>query len=93
MGIRAAVVPALLLAAACAATRTWTRTRAPGPESDRGRTLYETSCQRCHSLYMPRSYTAAEWKRYVRKYGAKARLRRHDRTLVYAYLRKHAREG
>lgn len=57
---------------------------------ERGKAYYEHSCDRCHALYMPRSYTAGEWKFFVRKYGRRARLDKVQRGLVYAYLRAHA---
>lgn len=84
----------LLLGAACASTAV--ARRAPLdpslPPAERGRILYETSCNKCHALYMPSSYGAGEWPFYVRKYGRKARLSVEERELVLAYLQAHARE-
>ncbi len=57
-----------------------------------GRILYERSCARCHSLYMPKSFAAEDWRFYVRKYGRRARLGKDQRTLVYAYLSDNARD-
>ena len=39
---------------------------------ERGQVLYETSCQRCHALYMPKSFSGRSWARYVRRYGPRA---------------------
>ena len=78
----------LLLAAACATT-------GPGvadPEHPRtGKQLYETSCQRCHALYMPKTHTVIEWRYFVRKYGRKARLTGEQKRLVLGYLAQDAR--
>ncbi|MGQ0612699.1 MAG: hypothetical protein ACT4PV_02960 [Planctomycetaceae bacterium] len=80
---------ALLLAAACASTGMHSRDAPPPPGS--GRALYEQSCQRCHALYMPRSFSAHEWDFYVRKYGRRARLDAEGQRLVLGYLSAHAR--
>lgn len=80
-------IPAALVAAACATTPV--RDHPPGPAPE-GRALYEASCQRCHSLYMPATFTADEWRFYVRKYGRKARLSREEQSLVFDYLARNA---
>lgn len=84
----------LLLGAACASTAV--KARAPLdpslPPQQRGQILYETSCNKCHALYMPSSYGAGEWPFYVRKYGRKARLSVEERDLVLSYLQANARE-
>ena len=77
----------LLAAAACTTTRPATD---PHPGQSGGRDLYERSCQRCHALYMPRSYTASDWKHFVRKYGRKARLTKAEQAAVYSYLSRNA---
>lgn len=61
------------------------------PPQQRGRALYETSCNKCHALYMPSSYGAEEWPFYVRKYGRKARLSPEERDFVTVYLQANAR--
>jgi len=86
---------ALLLAAACATTgagrRPSTEEALARAESDveKGRILYEASCDRCHALYMPDSYGAGEWRYYVDKYGRKSRLDKAEQGLVYRYLELH----
>jgi hypothetical protein len=83
----------LLLGAACASTAARQAALDPSlPPQERGRILYEASCNRCHALYMPSSYGAGEWPFYVRKYGRKARLSAEERDFVLAYLQAHARE-
>jgi cytochrome c5 len=87
------IIPILLLAIACETTAS--RRTAPDPAlppQERGRILYESSCNRCHALHMPSSYRAEEWAFYVRKYGRKARLSAAERDLVTAYLEAHARK-
>ncbi|MHC4223446.1 MAG: hypothetical protein ACYSX0_02665 [Planctomycetota bacterium] len=78
-----------LLAAACASTRT--STRSTSAVAGEGRALYERSCQRCHALYMPRLYDPGEWDFFVRKYGRKARLTGEQRVIVLDYLVRNAR--
>jgi cytochrome c5 len=92
------IVPVLVLGAACATTAARTReleARLATAQTDveRGQIHYEMSCQRCHALYMPRSYTASEWKFYVRKYGRRARLSEAERNAVYTYLATEAAGG
>jgi cytochrome c5 len=83
----------LLLGAACASTAVRRAPMDPTlPPVERGRILYETSCNKCHALWMPSSYGAGEWPFYVRKYGRKARLSAEERDLVLAYLQANARE-
>lgn len=78
----------LLLAAACASVPEEASQAAPPSP---GRALYERSCQKCHALFRPVSFDAEEWRFYVRKYGARARLGEEQKRLVYEYLAAHAR--
>ncbi len=87
------IVPVLLLGAACATTAAKRASMDPTlPPQQRGKAIYETSCNRCHALYMPSSYAAEEWPFYVRKYGRKARLSAEERDLVMSYLQAGARK-
>jgi cytochrome c5 len=82
----------LLLGAACETTAARREAVDPTlPPQQRGKAIYETSCNKCHALYMPTSYGAEEWPFFVRKYGRKARLSPEERDLVMAYLQAHAR--
>ena len=86
--------PLLLLAAACVTTGAVAETEsaaATAPEAADGKALYERSCARCHALYMPKSFSASEWRYYVKRYGRRARLRVAQRELVFDYLSKNAR--
>lgn len=51
-----------------------------------GKILYEGKCGRCHSLYEPSKYTAAEWKPIVERMAPKAKITEEQKGLVYAYL-------
>lgn len=82
----------LLLLAACAGPAADTASLPAGAQAD-GQHLYESSCQRCHALYMPESFTMPEWKFFVRKYGRKARLSKAQRAVVLEYLSDHCLGG
>jgi cytochrome c5 len=85
-------IPFLLLGAACVATAARRAAVDPSlPPVEQGKAIYETSCNRCHALYMPSSHYADEWAFFVRKYGRKARLSAAERDLVFRYLETHAR--
>ena len=96
MGKLLLATAALLLTLAACVTTGGTRemearvAQAATPQ-EKGRIYYETGCQRCHALYMPKSFSAGEWKFFVHKYGRKARLSKEKRDLVYAYLAPRAR--
>ena len=83
----------LILAAVACETVPVRENAADGGPHAEGEQLYRQSCARCHALYMPRSFTAAEWKFFVRKYGRKARLSGPKRNSVYGYLAAHALPG
>ena len=84
----------LLLAAACAVSDPWRKEVAAEPDPLRkGQILYENSCNRCHALYMPTSYTRGDWRHYVRKYTPRARLSRDEGALIYFYLRTNAHDA
>ena len=77
----------LLLVAACKTSNQWRKEVEAEPDPlKKGRILYENSCDRCHALYMPTSYTRSDWRHYVRKYSPRARLTRDEGKLVFSYL-------
>ena len=82
----------LLLAVACETVPVKQQAAGSGPVAE-GEDLYRNSCARCHALFMPQSYTASEWKFYVRKYGRKARLAKTKRSKVCEYLSANALPG
>ena len=83
--------PLLLLVVGCMTTGKEKETSS-APRND-GRAIYERSCARCHALYMPKSFSADDWRFYVKKYGRRARLREGQRDLVLGYLSRNARDG
>ena len=87
-----AILAALVLG--CAISQEWRREyEAAADPVVKGRILYENSCNRCHALYMPKSYTKGDWRFYVRKYSPRARLTEDESTLVLDYLRLNARNA
>lgn len=58
-----------------------------------GKYMYEAKCQSCHALYDPREFRARTFVRYVKKYGARAGLKREDRPYVTDYLVANARDA
>ena len=96
MGNLLLVASLVVLSVACGATlheQRETGLREAKTDLERGEVLYETSCQRCHALYMPKSFSGRSWARYVRRYGPRARLDKDEKALVVEYLRVHARDG
>ena len=83
------LVLSFLFVAACAPTLQQQREEglaAATNDLERGLVYYRTSCNRCHALYMPRSFTMAEWPGLVKRYGPRARLTNKQRDLVIDYL-------
>jgi len=79
----------VVLAVACAPTlmqQRETGLAAATTDRERGEVYYRTSCNLCHALYMPRSFTPREWPRIVKRYGPRARLSQEQRELVLEYL-------
>jgi hypothetical protein len=55
------------------------------------RALYMDRCGRCHEPWPTTHVTAAEWPRYVARYGPEAGLFGADRARVLRWLQAHAR--
>ena len=51
-----------------------------------GKTLFETTCARCHDLPVAGEYTVREWDDILPKMFRKAKLNYDDAGLVKAYL-------
>jgi cytochrome c5 len=81
----------LLALAGCASTEHGVGGGEPAAGPPDGKRLYENSCNRCHALYMPRSFAADEWRYYVNKYGRRARLSPAEAERVLEYLIANAR--
>jgi cytochrome c5 len=52
----------------------------------KGRTIYESSCKKCHTLHDPSSRNAEDWMNIMRKMGPKAKLDEYHYKYVSAYL-------
>lgn len=52
----------------------------------KGRTIYESSCKKCHKLHAPASRNAEQWMTIMRKMGPKAKLDQDHYKFVSAYL-------
>ncbi len=66
---------------------------AAAPSSHVGAALYERKCSRCHALYNPGSYGAAEWPSIVRSMKSQAALSPDDINAISEYLVQAARES
>lgn len=51
-----------------------------------GKSLYENSCARCHSLYNASDFNAEQWKPIVLRMAPKARLDETQGKKIYDYL-------
>ena len=52
----------------------------------RGRRLYVARCARCHKLYDPGKYSAAEWRSWMDKMSRKAKLKADQEELISRYV-------
>lgn len=57
---------------------------------DEGKTVWESSCKRCHKLFPAESHNPEEWNRILRRMIPRARLELEEARLVHAYLIAHA---
>jgi cytochrome c5 len=53
-----------------------------------GRTLFVNNCERCHSLYMPENYTAAQWRSILPGMTGRTSLTTADILLLTKYVTK-----
>jgi cytochrome c5 len=51
-----------------------------------GKTLYVNNCQKCHKLYPPEAYNAAEWKDNLNAMQRKAKISDAQKETIYKYL-------
>lgn len=51
-----------------------------------GKALYENNCAKCHKLYEPKSFSAADWKPIVTKMQRKAMLDDLQGQKIYNYV-------
>ena len=51
-----------------------------------GRKVYVAKCAKCHKFYEPKSYTDADWGRWMASMSRKAKLKPEDDTLLRRHL-------
>jgi cytochrome c5 len=51
-----------------------------------GKTLYTTSCNRCHALYMPKNFTREQWTKNLNRMAPKAKITETQKAAIYSYL-------
>src|SRR5262245_2399706 len=61
-----------------------------GPD-DGARAVYLARCSACHEPFAPTHVSAAEWPRYVAKYGPRAGLFGEERARVLRWLQANSR--
>ncbi len=59
---------------------------ASGEGLERGRDLFTTRCDTCHSLPPPTSHSASEWPGFVASMGKKARLDQVQQDEILRYV-------
>lgn len=57
----------------------------------KGKTIFESSCKKCHALYPPNSHTAFQWVNIMSSMGPKAKLGEAEYIYVASYLVKNAK--
>lgn len=58
-----------------------------------GQTVYTNSCGKCHKLYPPTEFTAAQWTPILKGMIPKAKLNEADANLVRAFVYSNAKHG
>jgi mono/diheme cytochrome c family protein len=51
-----------------------------------GRKLYVSHCSSCHNLYVPKRFTADQWKKNVDEMQPKAKITDEEKQLIFQYL-------
>ena len=59
---------------------------AAGADISAGKKIYTNKCARCHDLYNPAKYTAADWDHWMEKMRKKSRLSDKDYDTLSSYL-------
>ena len=80
--------PALLL---LAAALVWAGSPARGDEltakeAAAGRKVYVAKCAKCHKFYEPKSYSEADWGRWMEAMSRKSKLKTDQDNLLRRYL-------
>ncbi len=56
------------------------------PELSEGKVLYENNCAKCHKLYKPTEFDAAEWKKIMVSMQKKAKINDTQSASIYNYI-------
>ena len=51
-----------------------------------GRKLYVIHCSGCHNLYLPKRFSADQWKKNVEEMQPKAKITDEEKQLIFQYL-------
>jgi hypothetical protein len=51
-----------------------------------GRKLYVAHCGNCHNLYLPKTYSAVNWKKNLDEMAVKAKITDQQKQLILQYL-------
>lgn len=57
-----------------------------------GKTLYETKCRKCHTLYKPGDYKLSQWKKNLKDMKYKAELNNDEYKKILAYLEENCKK-
>jgi cytochrome c5 len=76
-----------------------TTTKAPAPVTDRvilariteGKSIYESNCNKCHSLHNPGKYNEKEWTNHLDRMAPKAKITDEQKETIFAYLSNNAK--
>ena len=69
-----------LVITACGESRNWT------VQQKQGKRIYESLCDKCHTLVEPKKLSDTQWAETVPRYGTKLKLRKSEIESVVAYL-------
>jgi len=59
-------------------------------DADRGKSIFENRCDRCHGLHEPIEFKADKWKAILTRMAPRARLSAEQTANVWAYLKEKA---
>lgn len=52
----------------------------------KGKTMYEENCSKCHGLKSPTAYNEEQWGKHVKRMAPKARIDKPTEDLILQYL-------
>ncbi|MFM2156265.1 MAG: hypothetical protein RL516_1014 [Bacteroidota bacterium] len=56
-----------------------------------GKSLYESNCNKCHSLHNPGKYNEQQWTKYLDWMAPKAEITAEQKETIFAYLSNNAK--